>query len=136
MEMKMHVRIRTSFSSLSQWSIHTLAAILIIICSTHHVVCDVAIVCGLLIARALCDVIDVDMVKMVGVLGTACLQVAETFDKRSMECLSVRYDSRYKRGQPSMICIKHRILTNGPEVTLGSTIVGRDVTLVHYYRSN
>jgi len=75
LEMKMHVQ-EHRFSS-SQWSIHTLAAILIIICSTHHVACDDASVCGL--ARGLCDVIEVDMVKMSGeLIISACLHVAET----------------------------------------------------------
>ena len=70
LEMKMHVQ-EHRFSSL-QWSIHTLAAILISICSTHHVVCDDASVVA--VARGLCDVIDVDMVKMGGELRiSACV---------------------------------------------------------------
>ena len=76
MEMKMHVQ-EHRFSS-SQWSIHTVAATLISICSTQNVVCDgdSAVVA---IAHGLCDVIDVDMVKMGGVpTPSACLRVAET----------------------------------------------------------
>jgi hypothetical protein len=56
-----------------KWSARvTLAAILVSICSTHHVVCDDASVVA--VARGLCDVIDVDMVKMGGELRiSACV---------------------------------------------------------------
>ena len=76
MEMKMHVQEHRFLSS--QWSIHTVAATLISICSTHHVACDDA--CAVVaIARALCDVIDVDMVNMSReLIISACLHVAET----------------------------------------------------------